>query len=85
MYSNYCTVVPLNAFYSLDSCASYHSLICLKMILIINLHTVDPMLSPLYLLGSDFDPFPFQRVLSLELPPTAGILRFDHRLFAIQA
>ena len=53
------------------------------MILMISLHTVDPMLSSLYLLGSDFDPFPFQGVLSLELPQTAGISRFDHRLFAI--
>ena len=80
------SVVPqffLNPFCSLDSCVSYHDLIRFKMILMISLHTVDPELSPLYLLGSDFDPFPFQRVLSLELPQTAGISRFDHSLFAI--
>ena len=73
----------LNPFCSLDSCASYHGLIRSKMTLMISLHTVDLMLSPLYLLVSDFDPFPFQSVLSLELPQTAGISRFDHRLFAI--
>ena len=41
------------------------------------------MLSPLYLLGSDLDPFPLQRVLSLELPQMTGVLRFDDRFFAI--
>ena len=46
----------------------------------ISLHNVDPMLSLLYLLGSNFDPFPFQ---VLNHPQTAGISRFDHRLFAI--
>ena len=58
----------LNPFCPLASCALFHGLIRFKMILIISLHTVDPILSPLHLLGSDFDPFPFQRVLSLELP-----------------
>ena len=44
----------------------------------ISLHTVDPMLTRILRW-----PFPFQRVLSLELPQTEGISRFDHRLFAI--
>ena len=46
------SVVPrflLNLFCSLDSCASFCGLIRTKMILMISLHTVDPMLSPLYL------------------------------------
>ena len=60
----------LNRFCSLDSCISYHGLIRSKMILMISLHTIDPMLNPLYLLGYDFDPFPIQRILSLELPQT---------------
>jgi len=34
------------------------------------------MLRPLYLLRLDFDPFPFQRVLSLEFPHEAG--KFEH-------
>ena len=46
--------------------------------------TVDQVLSStLYLLGSGFEVFPFWRVLSLELPKTAGRLRFDHKLCAI--
>ena len=68
---------------ALDSSTSYHGLTRSKMILMISLHTVDPMLSPLYLLGSDFDHLSFRRVLILELPQTAGISRFDHKLFAI--
>ena len=54
-----------------------------SMMLMISLHTLPPILSPLYLLGSEFDPFLFHGVLSLELPKTAGRVRFDHRLFAI--
>ena len=38
------------------------------MVLMISLHTIDHMLNPLYLLEHDFDPFPIQRILSLELP-----------------
>ena len=57
------------------------------MILMISLHTIDPMLNPLYLLGYDFDPFPIQRILSLELPQTGlelqEFFRFDDKLFAI--
>ena len=68
---------------SLDSCVSYHCLICSEMILMISFHTIDPMLSPLYLLGSNFYPFPFQRVLSLEIPQMARTPRFVQRFFAI--
>ena len=69
IYSICCTTVPSESnFCSLDSCASYHRPIRYRMILMLSLHTVDPMLSPLYLLRSDFDSVPFQRVLSLELP-----------------
>ena len=79
-------VVPrflLNPFCSSESCASYHGLIHSNMTLMISLHTVDTMLNPLNSLGSDFDSFPFQRVLSLELPQTTGKSSFEHRLFAI--
>ena len=57
-----------NLFCSSDSCASYHGLICSKMILMITIDTADSILSRLYLPGPDLDLFPFQRVLSLELP-----------------
>ena len=72
----------LNPFCSSDSCASYHGLICSTMILIISLYTVDSMQSPLYLLGSDFDHFPFHRVFGLNYPQKEGRSRFDHMLFA---
>ena len=78
LHSIYSIFVPqflLNSFCSFDTSFAYHALIRSKMILIISLHTVDPMLSPLWL--SDFDPFPFQRVSSLELPQTTGISKFE--------
>ena len=72
----------LNPFCFFDSFVSYHGLIRSKMILMISLHTIDPILSPLCLLGCDFDPFPFQRVLRLELPQMVGTSRFEQRIFA---
>jgi len=53
------------------------------MILTNSLQIVELMLSPLYLLGSDLDPFPFHRVFSLELPQTLCKSKFVQRLFAI--
>ena len=49
IYSIFVPQFLLNSFYSLDTCFAYHALIRSKMILIISLHTVDPMLSPLWL------------------------------------
>ena len=79
------SVVPLfflNPFCSSVNCASYHGLIRSNMMLMINLHTVDPMLIPRYLVGSDFGPFPFQSVFSFEFPHAVGRSEFDQRFSA---
>jgi len=68
---------------SSDNCDSYQLFNRDKVILMINLQTVDPILIPRYFDGSLFDPFPFQSVFKSEFPQAFGRSRLFHKLRVI--